>query len=328
MSASVWTWLLFLFVAPGFAFLTAFSLAARCRRQTQPDGLRNVLTIFITAAVFHILVLTVSNLTSKDQLKEIAQILTLRPCIPTAGVDACQSDLSNLIGAAWEYGVWVVGSATFAGLLISKLVAWGWVKIGFFYGPLYPIIRGFLRRHIIVTVISKVATKAVTRTKSIDRDESSVTTDTLVMYRGLLDELRLDHNGRIEYLSLLEAGKGPFVAPKMPEKIAHASDFFEPIGKDETLNRSPIADDELEKLQKKASEITTGVLRLPPDSRLIIEGEDIQNVWFARVSPSAVDAGWRLEWKLRLIRLVTASGLSFWDWAVLFVVLSAFLFLP
>lgn len=299
--------MLFLFVAPGLAFLMAFAAAARCRRRTQSDGVRSLIEIFLTAAVIHLLFLSVSQFFSDDPIKDLAELFTSEPCAAAAAtsemVRECRRDIGDMLSTAWSYGMLVVILAAVAGFCLSKLIAWNVVQLGFYYGPLYPVIRGFYRRHIIVTIISKVTVEATKREEIEDggvKTKREETLKTPIMYRGRLDELRLDHAGKIEYISLLSAGKALFIPPVRPEKVAHARDFFFEIGLDET-SAGGISEDELYELRVKAH--TLEVAQPRPESRLIVEGEDIQNVYLGRVGVAPLDSGVRRKLKTTIYGL-------------------------
>lgn len=316
MNLSAWTLIFLVFIVPAVSFLAAFEMSARCRRSVQADGVTGILPLFVIALLINLILLSLDQVFAADALKDFAEAMVAAPCANGADIDGCEDALKEALSTAWTYGAAAITLSAVSGALLSKLIVWGVLPFGFYYGPLYPIIKGFFRRHIIVTVVSKVVVKTEKMTEESRGGgaytmKSGEKTELPVMYRGRLDELRLDHKGRIEYVSLLGAGKALFVPPKAESKVKqHARDYFVAIGEDERAIGVLSEDEHLRRKNELRDQVSAQVAQMAHakkmkmlEPRLVIEGEDIQNVFLAQVGQAPIDQSWR-----RLKQFVLARG--------------------
>lgn len=256
MPVSIWTFAFFAFVAPGFTYLQVFAAFARIRRAASSDVLVNALTFFLAALATNLIVyLLDTTLLGNTFLEQIAGALTNPPCGPDAtnpeAAQNCQAALAGYVGLVFWYTVFAAIVSSTIACCVSHLIAWGHIPLGvYYYGPLYPIIRGVPRREVIATVATRLSVKVSQLNNTIQPPSRDV--ELPVMYRGWLDEVKLTASGRIEYISLSNPVKSLFDPPL----DGHVKAPFIRIGKDEENVRL---------------------------DRILVEGADIQNFYFAQL---------------------------------------------
>lgn len=229
-------------MAPALAFYFAFTSAARLNRQNQIELLILAIGLVIIGVCANML--SIFLIDAWPGLDPFVWIIArtgdgatrLAYLQPSQLAEAFRSYALNLAIASLVAGIF--------GFALSKLIVWGVIDAPVYHGPMYPIIRGVIRKYVVAVVVTRL---------EIERKR-------YVVYSGNLDHIVISSSHAISLVALANPTKSLFSARRnTPRAGASRIIYGFPPG-----------------VALANTQVTA--------ERLLIEGEDIQNIYFVRSS--------------------------------------------
>lgn len=191
-------------MAPALAFYFSFTSAARLNRQNQIEPLILAISLVIIGVCANIFsIFAIDSLPGLDAFGWITshfgngtKSIALPP--PAQLGDVLRSYVLNLAIASFSSGVF--------GFALSKLIVWGLIDTSIYHGPMYPMIRGFVRHYIVTAVVTRL---------EVERKRYGV-------YSGMLDHLVMSRSQSISLVALAKPAKSLFSARRRMRSAANA----------------------------------------------------------------------------------------------------------